>query len=76
MAVKSNRNLRRTSMIALAVAALSLPGLAQAAPEGGRSWNDGRTARSESGPSWQPRQAPPPQQQTQQAPPPQAQRRW
>ncbi len=71
MAVKSNTTGMRASLIALTIAALSIPAMAQAAPERERSWNDGRSARSESAPPA--RQAPPPQSQRSWSPPPQAQ---
>jgi hypothetical protein len=48
MAVKPNTTMLRSSVIALAIAALTLPMAAQAAPERGRSWSDGRSSRSES----------------------------
>ena len=71
MAVKSNTTGMRASLIALTIAALSIPAMAQAAPERDRGWNDGRSTRSESAPPA--RQAPPPQTQRSWSPPPQAQ---
>lgn len=71
MAVKSNTNLRRTSLLALAIAALSLPTIAEAQEGRGRDWGE-RVARSEDSPRPQ-RQAPPPQAQ---APQQQAPRNW
>lgn len=47
MAVKSNPNWRRTSLMALAVAALSLPATAQAAPDRDRAWGE-RVAHEDS----------------------------
>lgn len=80
MAVKSNTKMLRSSVIVLAISALTLPMTVQAAPERGRSWGDGRTARSENSPAPQRQEAPQQQrQQTQQqtqssnTPPPAAQ---
>lgn len=75
MAVSSNIDWRRSSILALAVAALTLPTLAQAQDGRGRSWGE-RVAREDS--PRQPREAAP----QRQAPPPppqpqqQAQRSW
>jgi len=77
MAVKSKSNLRRTSMIALAVGALTFPAIAQAEPEDRPNWRE-RVERKDSP---QPeriervREAPPQRQQAPRnwAPPPQAQ---
>lgn len=88
MAVKSKNNWCRSSMIALAIGALSLPALAQAEPDQKRSWAD-RVAREDSPRAAHPErparqaapqaqtQAPAPQRQQQTprswSPPPQAQ---
>lgn len=69
MAVKSNTTGMRASLVALTIAALSIPAMAQAAPEGERSWGNGPRARSESAPPV--RQVPPPQSQRSWSPPPQ-----
>lgn len=77
MAVKSNSSWRQTSLLALAVAALSLPTAAQADPDRTRNWRE-RVERSEDSPRAQrpePVQARPQQAQPQQAQPRQS-RSW
>ncbi|MFN3517253.1 MAG: RcnB family protein [Novosphingobium sp.] len=71
MAVKSNTTGMRASLIALTIAALAIPAMAEAAPERDRGWNDGRSTRAESAPPDRP--TPPQQGQRSWSPPPQAQ---
>lgn len=79
MAVKSVSTWRRTSLIALAMAALSLPAMAQAAPEQGREWGNRVSRDGDDSPRHQRQAAPqqrreaPVQQQRSWSPPPQAQ---